>query len=394
MEEEVFGVRSIMKVYIESDNIISPLGFTTGENFSALLECRSGIKFHKDKKYSQNDFYAAIIDDIALDDHFSEIADPTGYTRFEKLCISSIAGALKQSSVDIESHRTVIILSTTKGNIDYLSETSETLNPKVYLWNTAKFLKEYFKSRNDVLVVSTACISGISALLMGQRLIQSGIYDNAVVCGCDIFSSFVLSGFQSFQAISHSPCRPFDADRSGISLGEGCGTLILTNSKPEKSSINIRISGGAISNDANHISGPSRTGDGLTIAIDKAMGEAVFSPDVIDFISAHGTATPYNDEMEAIAFATSGLLKSSVNSLKGYFGHTLGAAGTIESIVTLESMRQNVVIKSIGYETSGVSQELNVAKSNIQTQLTHCLKTASGFGGGNAAIVFSKVENE
>jgi 3-oxoacyl-[acyl-carrier-protein] synthase-1 len=394
MEEEVFGLRSIMNVYIESDNIISPLGFTTEQNFSALLECRSGIKFHKDKKYSQNDFYGAIIDDISLDDHFSEMADPIVYTRFEKLCISSITGALKQSSIDVSSDRTVIILSTTKGNIDYLSESSEDMNPKVYLWNTAKFLKEYFKSRNDVLVVSTACISGISALLMGQRLIQSGIYDNAIVCGCDIFSSFVMSGFQSFQAISYSPCKPFDADRSGITLGEGCGTLIITNNQPVNRKKNIKISGGAISNDANHISGPSRTGDGLTKAIDKALGEAVVSPNVIDFISAHGTATPYNDEMEAIAFATSGLLKSSVNSLKGYFGHTLGAAGTIESIVTLESMRQNMVIKSIGYETSGVSQELNIAKSNIQTKLTHCLKTASGFGGGNAAIVFSKVENE
>lgn len=382
-----------MNVYIESDNIISPLGFTTEENFSALLENRTGITFQNDKKYSQNDFYSAVINDKALDNHFARIDDPNNYTRFEKLCIISITDALKNSSINVTSDKTIFILSTTKGNIDLLNENPESLNPKVYLWDTANLLKNYFKSPNEVLIVSTACISGVSALLTGQRMIQAGFYDNAVVCGCDIFSSFVLSGFQSFQAISHSPCKPFDADRSGITLGEGCGTLIITN-KQTANYNNIIIGGGSISNDANHISGPSRTGDGLTLAIDKALAEAGINSDQIDFISAHGTATPYNDEMETVAFATSGLLNSNVNSLKGYFGHTLGAAGTIESIITLESMRQNVVIRSIGYETSGVSQDLNVAKTNIQKELNHCLKTASGFGGGNAAIIFSKAVNE
>ena len=173
------------------------------------------------------------------------------------------------------------------------------------------------------------------AILTGMRLVQSGQYENAVVAGADVISKFVLSGFQSFQAISSAPCKPFDAARDGINLGEGAGTVILTSNKNYSSG--VKVTGGSVSNDANHISGPSRTGEELNLAINKALNAAELNATDIDFISAHGTATIYNDEMEAKAITLAGLQSFPVNSLKGYYGHTLGAAGLIESIISIQS---------------------------------------------------------
>ena len=164
-------------------------------------------------------------------------------------------------------------------------------------------------------------------MITGMRLIQSGQYDHAVIAGADVISKFVLSGFQSFQAVSQGLCKPFDADRDGINLGEGAATVILSADKPTGEA--IELVSGAISNDANHISGPSRTGEELYYAINKAMDAAGLKPQDIDFISAHGTATVYNDEMEAKAVTLAGLQHVPLNSLKGFYGHTLGASGLI-----------------------------------------------------------------
>jgi 3-oxoacyl-[acyl-carrier-protein] synthase-1 len=140
----------------------------------------------------------------------------------------------------------------------------------------------------------------------------------------------------------------------------------------------------------NHISGPSRTGEELAIAIRKALDDASVSPSSVDFISAHGTATQYNDDMEARAFALAGLSPVPANSLKGYFGHTLGAAGLVESIVSIHSMKGNVMIPTLGFQEPGVPVEMNICDRLQQAEVNHCLKTASGFGGCNAALVFSK----
>jgi 3-oxoacyl-[acyl-carrier-protein] synthase-1 len=206
--------------------------------------------------------------------------------------------------------------------------------------------------------------------------------------GADVISKFVLSGFQSFQAISTGHCKPFDINRTGINSGEGAATIVLS-SLPQGAA--IKITGGSVSNDANHISGPSRTGQELCIAINKAISDADLSEKDINYISAHGTATLYNDEMEALALNLANLQSVPVNSLKGYYGHTLGAAGLIESVVAVHSMKEDIVLPSIGFSEMGVSKPINISTGLQKLSLTHCLKTASGFGGCNAAIIFSKV---
>jgi 3-oxoacyl-[acyl-carrier-protein] synthase-1 len=209
------------------------------------------------------------------------------------------------------------------------------------------------------------------------------------VCGGDILSEFTISGFKSFNALSNEPSKPFDANRVGINLGEAVSTILVTNKKELATPYNTQIVSGASANDANHISGPSRTGDGLFQCLTETLKNN--STTDIGFISAHGTATPFNDEMESIAFDRAGLNIIPVNSLKGYYGHTLGAAGVLETVLSLESMKHQRLIKSEGYETKGVSGDITMIESHQNKTFSSFIKTASGFGGCNAAALFRKI---
>jgi 3-oxoacyl-[acyl-carrier-protein] synthase-1 len=208
-----------------------------------------------------------------------------------------------------------------------------------------------------------------------------------VVIGGDIVSAFVVSGFQSFKSLSPGICKPFDAGRDGLNLGEGAGTLILSTARH---SDQITMVGGASANDANHISGPSRTGEGLFLAVTKALAQSNVLPSGIDFISAHGTATPFNDEMESKAFSRCGLGNVPLNSFKAYIGHALGGAGVIESAFAIHGMKQSLIYPTLGYKEFGVPEKITVTDTLTAKVQNTILKTASGFGGSNAAIVFKK----
>ncbi len=237
-------------------------------------------------------------------------------------------------------------------------------------------------------MVSNACISGVLAIITAMRLIRSGEFDTAVITGADVISKFVVSGFQSFQALSDEVCKPFDHKRDGLNLGEGAGTIILSANKQFAN--HIKVLGGAVSNDANHISGPSRTGEELAGAINNALKDAGKHAEDIDFISAHGTATMYNDEMEATAITLAGLQNVPLNSLKGNYGHTLGAAGVIETVISLQSLTQGLLMPTTGYRENGVTNAVNVCTEMSATDAKTFLKTASGFGGCNGAVIFGK----
>jgi 3-oxoacyl-[acyl-carrier-protein] synthase-1 len=382
-------------IFVVSDNIFSPLGTTTAENFSRLKAGVSAVRRHDRPEIADEPFYAALFDHTGdADGPFIHTA-PGPCTKFEKLLLVSISGALSTGDIDPADPRIILIISTTKGNISLLETASAgraaanpALDRRIALSTSARLIADHFHFANTPVVISNACISGILALVTAKRLIDAGSYDMAVVAGADVISKFVLSGFGSFQAISSGPCRPFDQSRDGINLGEGAGTVVL--SSREKYRGGIRFRGGAVGNDANHISGPSRTGQELCQVINKSLAAAGLRAGEIGFISAHGTATLYNDEMEAKAITLAGLQSVPVNSLKAYYGHTLGAAGLIESIVTLQSMRENLVLPSLGFEDNGVSMPLNICSSLLHTSLNNCLKTASGFGGCNAAVVMSQ----
>lgn len=372
-----------------SDNIISPLGFTSKDNFYQLKQNVSAIGHHTRPEYSVQPFYASLLEEDQ-DKQLDSDASEAEYTKFERLLINSIKNAAENTDVDPGDSETIIVISTTKGNISLLE--TETNSPKlqerIALYTSAKLIGNYFGNPNKPVVVSNACISGLMAMLTAKRLIQSGRYKHAVVAGADVISKFILSGFQSFQAVSDKPCKPFDIKRNGVTLGEAAGTVIL--SCENKGLQKTTFVSGAVSNDANHISGPSRTGEELCMAVNKSLNEARLHPDDIGFISAHGTATLYNDEMEAKAFSLAKMESVPVNSLKGYYGHTLGAAGIIESIIAIHSLEQGIVLPTAGFEQSGVTSNVNICRKIQPIRGDTLLKTASGFGGCNAALIFKK----
>ncbi len=374
-------------VYAINDNIISSLGFTTEENVAMLLEGKTGITPVSDDTLYPESFLAALIDkektSVLLTNNLST------FYPLEQLMLLSSGDALKRCDIDATSPRTVFIFSTTKGNIDLLATGNE-LNPDVELGKMAKRVAGFWGSTNEPFIISNACISGVLAVVLAERLIKSGKYDHAVLIGGDLSSEFAVSGFQSFKSVSPNPCKPFDKDRDGLSMGEGIATLILSSDrKLVKDNIPVMIAGGSSSNDANHISGPSRTGDGLFFAMRDALTAAGIPSTAIDLINAHGTATLFNDEMESKAIGLANLSDCPLLGLKGYFGHTLGAAGLIESIICIESVRNQIVFKTKGFTEAGVPVPVNVTTENKKAGICNVLKTASGFGGCNAAVVIS-----
>lgn len=381
------------KLYTIADNIITSLGFTTEENFSALKQGKSGISKTTDPKITQIPMFTSIVNSDILNSKFSKIGNPDKYTRLEKMMILSVSDALKQTNIDTSNKETLFIFSSTKGNINLLENEDNVFEEdRINLWAVSEQVCNFFQSPNNPVFISNACVSGITAINVGAQYLKNQKYTNAIICGGDIISEFTPSGFQSFKAISPEPCKPFDSKRDGITLGEGVGTLILSTKKELVKEENpVIFRGGANSNDANHISGPSRTGDGLYYAIRATLKEAGKTNNNIDYISGHGTATLYNDEMESKAISWANLEKIPVNSLKGYWGHTLGAAGIIECIAGIHSIKENCLIKTLGYSEHGVSENINVITELKETEINNFLKTASGFGGSNAAAYFSEL---
>jgi 3-oxoacyl-[acyl-carrier-protein] synthase-1 len=247
-----------------------------------------------------------------------------------------------------------------------------------------------FGFKRDPIVVSNACISGLLAMVQAWTILRCGEAERVVVVAADEISAFILSGFQVLQALSDGPCRPFDAQRQGINLGEGAAAILLVRSDHPPFPGAIEMESGAVTNDANHISGPSRTGAELAMAMKRSLRASGRLPGEIHFVSLHGTGTLYNDEMEARALNLAGLEDAPALSLKGNFGHTLGASGLIEAILSAESLRQNQILPTLGFSQSGVSVPVQIVQESIYRPLETCLKTASGFGGCNAAAVFSK----
>lgn len=372
------------KTYWVQESIITALGIGKEEHLEALEKKQTGLQ-------KCRDYWAGKID-------WSRIQLLPQYTPLESLMIQCIQGL----KFDFTLKNVGIIFSTTKGNIDLLSGDSAQsivdgenhFHPSLLLDTMAQKVADYFNMSSKPTIISNACISGVTALIMAQRWIESGKYENVIVVGGDLLTPFVIEGFQSFKSMDVDPCRPYDASRTGLSLGEACGAVWLSNNKELalEHQRSVQLLGGCISNDANHISGPSRTGDGLYAAMKGAMNEAQITKKDIAFLSPHGTATLYNDEMESKAIALAELTHCPLNSMKPYFGHSLGACGVIETIVSVWQLEYNRVYPTLGYKTLGVSVPLLVSSEKQSIKGNYALKMASGFGGCNAALVLSTVD--
>lgn len=371
------------EVFISGDYLISPLGMGSELNFDEIKKGNSGVRKHRNG-FSPNPFFAGIIPDKFIPEN--EIKDPENFTRLEKLIMLCLRNLIRRNKIPMDE-KTLVVLSTTKGNIAHLyNPDSKFGKERSYLSSLSQEIETYFRLKNKILIISNACISGSLAIEVARRQLQKDIYERAVVIGADEVSRFILSGFESFQAVSDSVCKPFDKNRNGINLGEAAAAVYLTKIPQENS---VKILGSGTYNDANHISGPSRTGEGLYKSIAAAIKSSGLEKP--DYISAHGTATIYNDEMESVAFHRTGFSEIPVNSLKGFFGHTLGASGLLETIMGIHALRNNTLIPSFGFEESGTTYPLNIIRKTTRGELRTFMKTASGFGGSNIAMVFEKV---
>lgn len=378
------------EVYLSYNNIVSSLGFDSETVVSNIHNEISGLQLIDDKEMFFKSFCSSIINQKELNNSFTSIAVEGNFTRLEMMMITSLNRVIQDTKIPLTKN-VGLIISTTKGNIDILDKNSKFLEERAYLGSLGKVIKDFFKFKNDAIVVSNACVSGVLAVTIAKRYITQGIYDNVFVVSGDIVTEFILSGFNSFQALSSEPCKPYSKNRTGINIGEVAASVLVTKNDTNLAKEAVAILGDGSCNDANHISGPSRTGEGLVRSVKLAQKEANISFDNIDYISAHGTGTPFNDEMEAIAINRLGLQNVPINSLKGYFGHTLGASGLLETIVGMHSLYNNTLYSSLGFEEIGVSQPINVITKTITKKLNIFLKTASGFGGSNMAVIFKKI---
>lgn len=363
-------------ISVVATNIVSPLGFTTDENYRAVRGYRSMLARYDSWRGIPEPFVASLFSDeqrakLSIENH----------TLFESVAIRSVEDALNRCNVDVKSPRTLFILSTTKANVDALGK-SDYLSPGA----SARKVANYFGFVGAPIVVCNACISGADAQLLALRMLSSGEYDHAVVCGADVVTPFVVTGFLSFKSLAMEECRPFDIERTGLNLGEAAATIVFSRDADGKNG--WQLCSGAMSNDAYHVSAPAPKGDGSYRAISKAM-EGV-AEDELALLSLHGTATMFNDQMESKAIERAGLSDIPLSALKGYYGHTLGAAGVLETIITMRALDDGIVLGVRGFEEIGVSGRVNISATEREAKGCTFLKMISGFGGCNGALLFSK----
>lgn len=380
--------QGIPSVRVLSESAVSPLGTTLEEHLDTLRKEGTGISRIEDPALSEEPFYGGMVDRERVDEETA--ADPEEHPIFERFCILAADKAIRNAGIEPSDPSVLFLIATTKGNIDLLGSDPPSRKGREYLSKAAKGIADHWGRKTVPWVLSNACISGVLAIDTAADLLRSGRYQRAVVVGGDILSAFTVSGFQAFMALGSGPCRPYDQARDGLNLGEGAGAVVLEvfGNAVEEEGLYVRR--GASSNDANHISGPSRTGSGLAQAVHHCLTASGVPASSVDHLNAHGTATPYNDEMEAKAFHTAGLDEVPMNSYKGALGHSLGAAGIVESAITLACMRKDELLPSVGYRDHGVSTPLKVTQGRREQDMNLCLKTSSGFGGCNAALLFQK----
>lgn len=368
---------------VVSTNIVSPLGMSSQENWRAVMQGRSALRRLENYKGIPLPFVASVFTPEQVEELAVE-----GFTRFESLAIRSITEALTHTNLELHGERTIFILSTTKADVEELGFVEEMDGDYHRPALSAQRIAEHVGIGGGAIVCCNACISGVSAQILADRLISCGHYDNAVVCGADLVSSFTASGFLSFKSLSNEACRPFDADRQGLNLGEAAATIVFTRADSLRDG-DWLFERGEMDNDAFHLSTPAPSGEGARKVLEAVMKGRDASE--LAFVSAHGTATMFNDQMESVAIEKAGLSSVPLTALKGWFGHTLGASGVLEVVLGMMAVSESVVLPLRGFREIGVSGKVNLSPELRATDKNSFLKMISGFGGCNAAALYRRV---
>ncbi|MEO5558868.1 MAG: beta-ketoacyl-ACP synthase [Dokdonella sp.] len=247
------------------------------------------------------------------------------------------------------------------------------------------FLEAVFGTRGPCLTVATACSSSAKIFAKAERMIRLGLVDAAILAGVDTLCGSVLYGFNALELVAPEPCRPFDAARRGISIGEAAGFALLER---DGEAGLPRLIGYGESSDAHHMATPHPQGLGARLALADALARAGLVPADVDYINLHGTATVKNDEVEAALVADTFPSSTRASSTKGWSGHTLGAAGILEALLTLLAMEQDLVPGTLNSTTPDPQCGPQIAFANETRAIRVALSNSFGFGGNNCTLAF------
>ena len=371
------------QIWITDVATVTALGNNLQELWQRLLAGQTAVKpvtrFPVD---NYNAHIAACIEDLKPSGERSMVQ-----TLLDQLCNG--VGPVPSDSL--------LITATTKAGIDSFERLRRGIaadSQDVLPFRISDMISQKFGLAGEAINISASCASSTIAVGRGAALIASGRAETVMVCCVDLVTEFIFSGFSCLQALSPVPCRPFDRDRRGLTLGEGAAALLLMSAeraREENRACLGRILGWGVANDAAHITAPARDGYGLIQAIHQALGKAGLQVEEIAAISAHGTGTVYNDLMELMAFRNVfGRRKLPVHSVKGAIGHTMGAAGGIEVALGLKTLAAKVVPPTVGYCNPEKGAEGIVSPEPEDMKGDYLLTTNSGFGGVNAAIILGR----
>jgi 3-oxoacyl-[acyl-carrier-protein] synthase-1 len=393
------------KVFITGIGIISAIGDNVQENITSLRQQKTGLGTISilDTKH-KNEFVAGEIK-YRNPELASLLGLPPGsdFPRTSLLGMIAASEAFHHAGVqNYPALRTGLIAGTTVGGMD------KTERYYYHLDQNTDFIKShscgsitdqiahYLNTTYFVSTLNTACSSSANAIMYGTRLLQNGYLDRVIAGGFDSLSVFTINGFKSLFILSQESCKPFDKNRKGLNLGEGAGFLVLesadTIQKTGNEALGI-LSGYANTNDAFHQTASSEDGEGAFQCIRKALEKANLPPSDIDYINLHGTGTENNDLSEGKALLR--VFDKNIppfSSTKSYTGHTLGAAGGVEAVFSVLSIRENTIYPNLFFEQPidelGISP---VTELKEGCDIRHVMSNSFGFGGNDTTLIFSKV---
>ncbi len=393
-------------VAITGMGIISSIGNTVEENFQSLIDKKPGISRIKKINTIHRDKIKVGEIEISNEDLMKVLNVPkkNNYSRTALLAEVAAKEAVKNANIkDINKYKTGLISATSVGGMDntekhYYSYFKETKNRGYIdahsLGDSTSKVAKSLGVTDFVTTISTACSSGTNAIMLGARLIRSGKLDRVIVGGADCLSKFTINGFKTLMILSEKDCKPFDENRTGLNLGEAAAYLVLESDevvKKENKKVLAYVSGYANANDAFHQTASSKDGEGATLSMQKALKVANLSPKDIDYINAHGTATPNNDSSESMA-----ILRvfdneiPSFSSTKGFTGHTLAAAGAIEAVYSVLALQNELVLPNLNFDTPMEGTALIPETEIVRKKIKHVLSNSFGFGGNCSTLIFSK----
>jgi len=334
-----------------------------------------------------------------------QISEETKATRTSLLGMIAAKEAVENAGItDINEYKTGLISSTSVGGMDITENYFYTYenHPEKQKYidshdagDSSLLIADYLGLNGLVSTISTACSSAANAIMMGAKLIKSGILDRVIVGGTDSLSKFTLNGFNTLMILTDSYNTPFDNDRKGLNLGEAAAFIVLESDevvKKQNKKVLGYLSGYGNANDAHHQTASSENGQGAYLAMEKALKISGLQKENIDYINVHGTATPNNDLSEGRAmiriFGENEVPEFS--STKAFTGHTLAAAAAIEAVYSLLAIQYNIIFPNLNFKTKMQEFDLTPVTELKEKNINHVLSNSFGFGGNCSTLIFSK----